>query len=159
MCPGGHTGTELAISLPHVPSDLLCQPVHLHAGLRSLLSPVPLLDLELGLIVDDGGLEGVDDVLCVPGAVLLVLAGVGPLLGLDLLREGDDLAGEVSEASVRINVSSFLLFVGESTDRNGFLPTVVFRNPNPTVPSLTSSGCSPSSSATCDLTLRMLVLF
>ena len=137
MCPGGHTGTEMAMSLPCVPSGLLCQPVHHRAGLMFLHSPVPFVGSELGLL---GGHECVEDVVVVvPGAVLLVLAVVGPLLGLDLLREGDDLAGEVIEASVRISVSTFLLFVGESTVRNGFLPSVVFRNPNPTVPSLTSS--------------------
>ena len=58
LCPGGHTGTELAISLSHVPSNLFYQPIHLHAGLRSFLSHVTMLDLELGLIVNDGGLEG-----------------------------------------------------------------------------------------------------
>ena len=98
---------------------MLCQPVHLHAGLSSLLSPVPFLDIKFGLLVNDGGL-GVDD---------------DGFLGLDLLEEGEDLAGRVCEVSV----SSLLLFVGESTDRNGFLPSTVFRNPNPTLPSLTLS--------------------
>ena len=151
-----HTGTELVIPLPRVPSGLLSQPVHLLAGLRSLPSPVPIVGPEPGLIVSHGG---VDDVVVVLGAVLRVLAGVGPLLGFDLPLEGDDLAREVIEASVRICVPTFLLFVGESTGRNGFLPTKVFRNPNSIVPSLTPSLCSSSISAIRDLTLCILVLF
>jgi hypothetical protein len=73
MCPGVHTGTEMAMSLPRVPPGLLSQPVHLIAGLRSFPSPVPI-GSELGLIVSH---EVGDDGVVVPGAVLRVLVGVG----------------------------------------------------------------------------------
>ena len=106
-----HTVTDMAMSLPRVPPGLLSQPVHLLAGLRSLPSPLPIVGSELGSIVSH---EGGDDGVVVLGAVLRVLAGVGPLLGLDLILEGDDLAREVIEASVRLCVPTFLLFVGES---------------------------------------------
>jgi hypothetical protein len=105
---------------------------------------------EFGSIVSRGG---GDDGVVVRGAVL----HVGPLLGLDLILEGDDLAGEALEASDRFGVPTFLLLDGESASRKGFLPTKVLRNPNPTSPSLTPSLCSIS--ATRDLTILVLVLF
>ena len=72
---------------PRVPPVLLSQPVHLLDGLRSLPSPSPSAGSELGSIVSREG--GGDDGVVVRGAVLRV----GPLLGLDLILEGDDLAG------------------------------------------------------------------
>ena len=107
-----HTGTEMAMSLPRVPPGLLSQPVHLLAGLMSLPSPLPSADSELGSIVSR---EGGEDGVVVRGAVL----SVGPLLGLDLVLEGDDLAGEALEASVRFGVPTFLLLDTESARSSG----------------------------------------
>ena len=123
--------------------------MHLLAGLRSLPSPLPSAGSELGSIVSRGG---GDDGVVVRGAVLRA----GPLLGLDLLLEGDDLAGEALDASVRFGVPNFLLLDGDSAGRKGFLPTKVLRNPNPTSPSLTPSLCSIS--AILDLTIFVLFL-
>ena len=82
--------------------------------------------------------------------VLFATALTESLLDLDLLVEGDDLGGRVCKASVSI----LLLLVGESTDRNGFPPSITLRNPNPTLPSLTLS----SISAIRDLTFVVLVI-
>ena len=153
-----HPCTGLVPPLPRVPPGLLSQPVHLLAGLMSLPSLVPIVGPGLGLIVSQGGVDGVVIVILL-GAVLRVPAGVGPLLGREPLLEGDGLAGEGTEASVRISIPIFLRLVGESTGRNGFSPANAFMNPNSNEPSLTPSLCRSSIFAILDLTLCTLVLF
>ena len=127
--------------------------MYLLVGLKSMLFLPPSAGSELCSLVSRGGVDDVGCVVVVHDAVLLV----GPLLGLDPLLEGDDLAGEaLDDASVWFCVPNFLLLEGDSVDRDGSLPTIVLRNPNPNSPSLTPSLCSIS--AILDLTIFVLFL-
>ena len=128
--------------------------MYLLVGLKFLLFLPPSAGSELCSLVSRGGVDDVGGVVVVVrDAVLLV----GPLLGLDPLLEGDDLAGEaLDDASVWFCVPNFLLLEGDSVDRDGSLPTIVLRNPNPNSPSLTPSLCSIS--AILDLTIFVLFL-
>ena len=131
--------------------------MYLLAVLNFLLSLPPSAGSELCSLVSLGGVDDVGGVVVVVrDAVLLV----GPLLGLDPLLEGDDddLAGEdLDDASAWFCTPRFRLLDGDSVGRDGSLPTIVLRNPNPNPnpPSLTPSLCSIS--AILDLTILFVL--
>ena len=132
--PWSLTGRSRTWFIPRVPPPVPSQPVYLLVGLKFLLFLPPSAGSELCSLVSQGGVDDVGGVVVVVrDAVLLV----GPLLGLDPLLEGDDddLAGEdLDDASVWFCTPRFRLLDGDSVDRDGSLPTIVLRNPNPKTP-------------------------